>query len=79
MILLSAGYDTHRRDPIGNLGLETEDFAARAQALGQEYEYPPLTMWAERVHEQASMFQLDALPTTLGQLPHLIEELRGHT
>jgi acetoin utilization deacetylase AcuC-like enzyme len=27
MIFLSAGFDTHRRDPVGNLGLETEDFA----------------------------------------------------
>lgn len=27
LILLSAGFDAHRRDPIGSLGLETEDFA----------------------------------------------------
>lgn len=26
LVLLSAGFDTHRLDPIGNLGLETEDF-----------------------------------------------------
>jgi acetoin utilization deacetylase AcuC-like enzyme len=26
IIFLSAGFDTHRRDPVGNLGLETEDF-----------------------------------------------------
>ncbi len=26
LILLSAGFDTHRLDPVGNLGLETEDF-----------------------------------------------------
>jgi acetoin utilization deacetylase AcuC-like enzyme len=26
MIFLSAGFDTHRRDPVGNLGLESEDF-----------------------------------------------------
>lgn len=28
LILLSAGFDAHRDDPIGSLGLETEDFAA---------------------------------------------------
>jgi len=28
LVLLSAGFDTHRLDPVGNLGLETEDFAA---------------------------------------------------
>jgi acetoin utilization deacetylase AcuC-like enzyme len=27
MVLISAGFDTHRLDPVGNLGLETEDFA----------------------------------------------------
>jgi len=26
LLLLSAGFDTHRLDPVGNLGLETEDF-----------------------------------------------------
>lgn len=26
MVFLSAGFDAHRRDPVGNLGLETEDF-----------------------------------------------------
>ena len=27
LILISAGFDSHREDPIGSLGLETEDFA----------------------------------------------------
>ena len=27
LVLLSAGFDSHREDPIGSLGLETEDFA----------------------------------------------------
>lgn len=27
LILLSAGFDAHREDPVGDLGLETEDFA----------------------------------------------------
>lgn len=26
LVLISAGFDTHRLDPVGNLGLETEDF-----------------------------------------------------
>jgi acetoin utilization deacetylase AcuC-like enzyme len=26
LVLLSAGFDAHTRDPIGSLGLETEDF-----------------------------------------------------
>jgi len=28
LVLISAGFDSHRLDPIGSLGLETEDFAA---------------------------------------------------
>jgi acetoin utilization deacetylase AcuC-like enzyme len=28
LVLVSAGFDAHARDPIGSLGLETEDFAA---------------------------------------------------
>jgi acetoin utilization deacetylase AcuC-like enzyme len=28
LVLVSAGFDAHRTDPIGNLGLETEDYAA---------------------------------------------------
>src|SRR5207248_8726650 len=28
LVLVSAGFDAHRLDPIGGLGLETEDFAA---------------------------------------------------
>ena len=28
MILVSAGFDSHKRDPIGSLGLESEDFGS---------------------------------------------------
>lgn len=28
LVLVSAGFDSHRLDPVGSLGLETEDFAA---------------------------------------------------
>ncbi|HEX5444433.1 MAG TPA: histone deacetylase [Pirellulales bacterium] len=33
LVLLSAGFDSHRTDPIGSLGLETEDFAPLTQAV----------------------------------------------
>jgi acetoin utilization deacetylase AcuC-like enzyme len=33
LILLSAGFDAHVRDPIGSLGLETEDFADMTRTL----------------------------------------------
>ena len=33
LLLVSAGFDAHRLDPVGDLGLETEDFAAQAKIL----------------------------------------------
>ena len=35
LVLLSAGFDAHRRDPIGSLGLETEDFVALTRLVRQ--------------------------------------------
>jgi len=58
---------------------ETEEFASRMQALGNEYGYPPLITWGERLQEQASLFQLDALPGTVEQFPQLIEEMRSYS
>jgi acetoin utilization deacetylase AcuC-like enzyme len=33
LLLLSAGFDAHRLDPIGNLGLEAEDFAVLSREV----------------------------------------------
>jgi acetoin utilization deacetylase AcuC-like enzyme len=33
LVLVSAGFDSHRADPIGSLGLETEDFAELTAAV----------------------------------------------
>lgn len=33
LILLSAGFDAHRKDPVGSLGLESEDFAEMTKVL----------------------------------------------
>lgn len=33
LILISAGFDAHRDDPIGSLGLETEDFATLTRTI----------------------------------------------
>jgi acetoin utilization deacetylase AcuC-like enzyme len=38
LILVSAGFDAHAEDPIGSLGLETEDFEAMTQLLIQAAE-----------------------------------------
>ncbi len=33
LVLVSAGFDAHRTDPIGNLGLQTEDYAALTERV----------------------------------------------
>lgn len=33
LVLISAGFDAHRNDPIGSLGLESEDFASLTQTV----------------------------------------------
>ena len=33
LVLISAGFDTHRADPVGNLGLESEDFTALTRSV----------------------------------------------
>jgi acetoin utilization deacetylase AcuC-like enzyme len=33
LVLLSAGFDAHARDPIGSLGLQTEDFTTLTRAV----------------------------------------------
>jgi acetoin utilization deacetylase AcuC-like enzyme len=33
LVLVSAGFDSHRIDPVGDLGLETEDFIPLTNAV----------------------------------------------
>jgi len=33
LVLISAGFDSHKNDPIGSLGLESEDFGALTKTL----------------------------------------------
>jgi acetoin utilization deacetylase AcuC-like enzyme len=35
LVLVSAGFDAHRLDPVGSLGLEVEDFGALTDAVGE--------------------------------------------
>ena len=40
LVLVSAGFDAHRSDPVGSLGLESEDFASLTEfVLGQATRY----------------------------------------
>ena len=33
LVLISSGFDAHRLDPVGSLGLESEDFGPLTQAV----------------------------------------------
>lgn len=35
LVLISAGFDAHKEDPVGDLGLETDDFAAMTQTVNE--------------------------------------------
>lgn len=48
LILLSAGFDAHREDPIGSLGLETEDFR----------ELSKIVLAVAKVHSQGRLVSL---------------------
>jgi two-component sensor histidine kinase len=56
---------------------EIELFGDNVCALGRDYGYPPLQGWGEQLELQASMFQVDALPNTLEQLPQIADGLEA--
>ena len=72
LVLLSAGFDAHTRDPIGSLGLETEDFTALTR----------LVLDVARTHARGRLvscleggYNLDALAESVEV--HLQELLKG--
>ena len=44
---------------------EIEDFASTMSQLAEEYDYSPLAKWADKVSDQASMFDIDGLAESL--------------
>lgn len=72
LILLSAGFDGHRQDPIGSLGLETEDFATLTrfvQAVANQHAGGRIVSTLE------GGYNLNVLPECVAQhLETLLEE-----
>ena len=54
---------------------DVEDFARDMQEMADQYGYPPLRVWGERLTAQASMFDLASIRGTLQEYPGVIEEL----
>ena len=55
---------------------DIEDFANQIKNLGDQYDYAPLTLWAEKLAEQASLFDLDNMAKTLEHYPECIQNLK---
>ncbi len=52
---------------------ELEEFAVLMQALGEEYAYPPISSWGEKLATQTSLFDMDGIPGTLDEYPGIVE------
>ena len=81
LILISAGYDAHRDDPLGGLRLSTSSFgglASRMRALGEELDAPvgavleggyDLTALADSVVETMAALTGGAVPPEVARDP----------
>ena len=47
----------------------------KTQALGDDYNYPPLQNWGNLLHTQAKLFDMNVLPITLREYPNLVYNL----
>ncbi|MBF0277403.1 MAG: PAS domain S-box protein [SAR324 cluster bacterium] len=56
---------------------EIQQFAIRMKVLGEQYHYAPLKNWGKTLHFQASQFDIELLPQTLGQFRDLLESLQS--
>lgn len=64
LILLSAGFDAHKDDPVGSLGLEYEDFVTMTRSVKE----------AARIHANGRLVSLLEGGYNLDTLPVMIEE-----
>jgi acetoin utilization deacetylase AcuC-like enzyme len=81
LILISAGYDAHRHDPLGGLALDTKSFggmASRMRALGEDLGAPvgavleggyDLQALADSVIETMAALERGALPPDVARHP----------
>ena len=54
---------------------EVDDFAIAIQKLGGDFEVPPIVQWGERLAEQMSIFDMDAVAQSLSAFAQLVEEI----
>ena len=56
---------------------DVEQFAIRLSELGNKYEYPPLTEWAEQLASQVNGFDMDGMKETLDAFPAVSQEIKS--
>ena len=56
---------------------DIEAFAGGMRERAEEFGYPPLQEWAQRLANQASLFDLAAMPATLREFPSVIEQAQA--
>ena len=56
---------------------DLDEFSALMQALGEEYAYPPLLAWGQKLESQTSMFDMDEIGRTLESYPEIFTELQS--
>ncbi len=55
---------------------QTSDFAQELRQLGETYNCPQLSQWAQELHESANMFDIGKIQKNLAKLPDFIQWLK---
>jgi len=58
---------------------EAEEFAVAMRQLGEEYGYPSLVAWGERLSSDVESFDMEAMEATLKSYPEMIDEIESLT
>ncbi len=57
---------------------DVEAFANQMKATAEQYEYPPLEEWSEKLARQTAMFDMDGISASLGEFSSLIGETESY-
>ncbi len=57
---------------------EVEAFAHQMKATAEQYEYPPLEEWSEKLARQTEMFNMDGISASLAEFSSLIGETESY-
>lgn len=55
---------------------DIDDFANQMLDLGTRYKYKPLLQWSDRLLSQTMMFDMEAIPETLGEFSKIVKQVQ---